>query len=72
MSRKFGTVGHFGSTAGLMAAVLVASMKRKPARRTPPTAAQIAAADKRSERQRWNDEVDARKAAKREARELPP
>ncbi len=68
--RRFGTIGHMADPSMSLAAVMgtLLSMRHggRTRRATPiRTPEQIAAAEKRSERQRWNDAVDARKAAKK-------
>lgn len=67
MVKRFGTIGHTSvdSLTAFMALMLAAKhAKRGPRILTPE---QAAAADNRTERQRWNDEVEARKAAKKGA-----
>ena len=71
MVERFGTIGHsriiggagYDASLGLALAALI--FRTRPSERKPPTHEQIAAADNRTERQRWNDEVVARKAAKK-------
>jgi hypothetical protein len=73
--RSFGTIGHAGFDGGVglaMAAMLGVIAHTKPRAPRPLTPSEIAARDKRSERQRWNDEVDARKASKQMAKAGQP
>lgn len=51
-----------------LVAVMALLMARKNYKPKPPTAEQIAVADKRRELQRWNDEVEAKKQAKQAAK----
>lgn len=61
--------GFAGGNIGLAvaAAVMLTGTAERYRRSldTPPTPEQLAAQEKRAERQRWNDEVEARKAAKK-------
>lgn len=64
MSRGIG----FSNVGLAVAATLMLTGTAERYRRSldaPPTPEQIAADEKRTERQRWNDEVEARKAAKK-------
>lgn len=69
MTRR--SVGGFGLDGGaglaLMAALGIAA-HTIPRQGRKPTPQEIAAHDKRTERQRWNDEVAARKADKQMAK----
>lgn len=65
MSRRFGTIAHIGNPSMGLAAVTALLLAAKNYKPKPPTPEQVAASDKRTERQRWNDEVDARKVAKK-------
>jgi hypothetical protein len=59
----------FDAGAGLTAAAMLSMiLKSKPRARRLPTAQEIAAQAVRAERQRWNDEVKARKDAKQIAK----
>lgn len=68
--KRFGTIGRSGfyssSAALMMASALMLATRRKPRTLTEEDAAKVQVErDKRSERQRWNDEVAAKKAAKK-------
>jgi len=64
MSRSMYSDG--AESLALMAALSIASLGASRTRRAEPirTREQVAIADKRTERQRWNDEVEATKQAK--------
>lgn len=66
-----GTIGHFGFDGSMGLAVMAAlslAMHSKPRTPRQPTPQEITERDKRTERQRWNDEVAERKAAKKSAK----
>lgn len=57
----------------IMATAMVLSMLHaaKNYKPKPPTAEQIAAADKRTERQKWNDAVEQRKSERKATKAKP-
>ena len=66
MRRNIGTYTDPSAALLGIVALLSAAKNHKP---KPPTPEQIAAAEKRAERQRWNDAVEAKKQAKLAAKE---